>query len=108
MSRQCRDKSRVHNTLDRRKVTVKWTRRVVKLSGTASVLEGPLVDIRGSCTQRPLHSFLQQDAAARHTDFVREHPHLAERVPQYHIASYLGISEVSLSRLKRARISRAS
>lgn len=58
--------------------------------------------------ERRTRSFLQQDAAARYTDFVHEHPHLAERVPQYHIASYLGVSEVSLSRLKRARISRAS
>ena len=58
--------------------------------------------------ERRTRSFLQQDAAERYADFVREHPHLIERVPQYHIASYLGISEVSLSRLKRARVSRAS
>jgi len=58
--------------------------------------------------ERRTRSFLQQDAAERYADFVREHPDLVDRVPQYHIASYLGISEVSLSRLKRARISRAS
>jgi CRP-like cAMP-binding protein len=47
-------------------------------------------------------SLLQQQAQDRYLDFVRQHPNLAQRVPQYHIASYLGITEVSLSRLKRA------
>lgn len=50
-------------------------------------------------------SFLQQDAMARYLTFIKEHPDLVRRVPQYHIASYLGITEVSLSRIKReARI----
>lgn len=53
-------------------------------------------------------SFLQQDAGERYRDFLRQHPALAARVPQYHIASYLGISEVSLSRLKRSHTQRAS
>jgi hypothetical protein len=32
---------------------------------------------------------------------MQRFPELVERVPQYHIVSYLGITEVSLSRLKR-------
>lgn len=46
-------------------------------------------------------SLLQQQAKERYLDFVKEYPDLVKRVPQYHIASYLGITEVSLSRLKR-------
>ncbi len=46
-------------------------------------------------------SLLQQQAQERYLDFVKQYPDLVKRVPQYHIASYLGITEVSLSRLKR-------
>lgn len=46
-------------------------------------------------------SLLQQQAKERYLDFEEQYPDLVKRVPQYHIASYLGITEVSLSRLKR-------
>ena len=46
-------------------------------------------------------SFLQQSAKERYLDFCHKHPDLLVRVPQYHIASYLGMTEVSLSRLKK-------
>lgn len=46
-------------------------------------------------------SLLQQQAKERYLDFVANHPDLVQRVPQYHIATYLGITEVSLSRLRR-------
>ena len=46
-------------------------------------------------------SFLQQRARERYLSFVEQHPNLLQRVPQYHIASFLGITEVSLSRLRR-------
>jgi CRP-like cAMP-binding protein len=46
-------------------------------------------------------SLLQMNATERYLDFVSRYPYLVERVPQYHIASYLGITEVSLSRLRR-------
>lgn len=46
-------------------------------------------------------SFLQHNASARYLDFVEQYPELAERIPQYHLASYLGISEVALSRIRR-------
>ncbi len=46
-------------------------------------------------------TLLQQKARERYLTFVEQFPDLVDRVPQYHIASYLGITEVSLSRIKR-------
>jgi CRP-like cAMP-binding protein len=48
-----------------------------------------------------MRSLLQGDARMLYLDFVERYPDLARRVPQYHIASYLGITEVHLSRLRR-------
>lgn len=45
-------------------------------------------------------SLLQQSARERYIDFREQYPGLIQRIPQYHIASYLGITEVSLSRLR--------
>lgn len=44
---------------------------------------------------------VQQDATERYLRFVREHPNLAERLPQYHIASHLGITPTQLSRIRK-------
>jgi hypothetical protein len=43
----------------------------------------------------------------RYQQLVREHPQLIQRIPQHYIASYLGITAVSLSRIrnKSGRIS---
>jgi CRP-like cAMP-binding protein len=46
-----------------------------------------------------MRSLLQKKAKDRYLEFVKQHPQFVQRVPQYHIASYLGITEVSLSRL---------
>lgn len=48
-----------------------------------------------------MRSLLQQQARQRYISFMQNYPELISRVPQYHIASYLGITEVSLSRIKR-------
>lgn len=42
-----------------------------------------------------------QDAATRYRDWVDGHPGAANRIPQYLIASYLGITPQSLSRIRR-------
>lgn len=44
---------------------------------------------------------LTQTASKRFETFVKNTPYLLEKVPQYHIATYLGITPQSLSRLKR-------
>lgn len=45
--------------------------------------------------------FLMADAKGRYENFVQEKPELVQRVPQYLIASYIGISPVSLSRIRK-------
>ena len=45
-------------------------------------------------------SFLLDSAETRYRHFLQEFPDISSRMPQYHIASYLGITEVSLSRIR--------
>lgn len=47
-------------------------------------------------------SLLQQNAKERYLNFLETYPNLADRIPQYQLASYLGIAEVSLSRIKNS------
>ena len=46
-------------------------------------------------------SYLGQDAATRYQTFLRCQPEIARRVPQRMIASYLGVTPQSLSRLRK-------
>ena len=44
---------------------------------------------------------LTKDATARYLDLVKHNPEILEKVPQYYIASYLGIAPPSLSRIRK-------
>ena len=48
-----------------------------------------------------LASFYQDKPQVRYQNFVRRFPQLVQRLPQYHIASYVGIEPQSLSRIRR-------
>jgi CRP-like cAMP-binding protein len=48
-------------------------------------------------------SFLLQDAGARYEAFLDDFSDLAPRLPQYHVASYLGVTPVALSRIRARR-----
>lgn len=52
-------------------------------------------------TDKKAYSFASKEAKERYIDFVRENPEVIRRAKQEHIASYLGITPSSLSRLKR-------
>lgn len=45
--------------------------------------------------------FLLDDAETRYHNFQKQYPGLEDRLAQYHVASYLGISPVMLSRIRR-------
>lgn len=40
-------------------------------------------------------------AEQRYLRFLQQYPHLVGRVPLYHVASYLGVTDVALSRIRR-------
>jgi CRP-like cAMP-binding protein len=44
---------------------------------------------------------ISQDAATRYSEFIHKFPTLANRVPLSYIASYLGITQSSLSRIRK-------
>lgn len=47
--------------------------------------------------------FVMMDAAERYQIFLKENPQLAKNIPQYHIASYLGITPTQLSRIRNKK-----
>lgn len=47
------------------------------------------------------YEFLTMDGYERYRSLLEQYPDIEAHVPQYHIASYLGITPVSLSRFKK-------
>lgn len=60
------------------------------------MIENSLVD-----TQNRLAQYLLMNPEERYLHFMKHFPHLLNRIPQYYIASYLGITAVSLSRIRK-------
>ena len=52
-------------------------------------------------TARREAKLLLGNGEQRYKWFLKEYPELAEKLPQYHIASFLGLTPVSLSRLRK-------
>lgn len=50
--------------------------------------------------QNILASFVTMDAEQRYCELIATMPHLFQKIPQYHIATYLGVSPETLSRIK--------
>lgn len=58
-------------------------------------------DRNNIANQRRITSSISSGAEKRYTDFIACYPAIAERFPQHIIASYLGITKDTLSRIKR-------
>jgi CRP-like cAMP-binding protein len=53
--------------------------------------------------QQALLSHLRDTPQKRYEDLLNQHPEIIQRVPQHYIASYLGVTAVSLSRIRNRR-----
>ena len=54
-------------------------------------------------SQQMAFSYLKNNPKKRYDELLERHPHIVQRVPQHYIASYLGITSVSLSRIRNRR-----
>lgn len=52
-------------------------------------------------SMRQLNSFYKDSPTERYQQFLHSYPDLAQRIPQYYIASYVGIKPQSLSRIRK-------
>lgn len=57
-------------------------------------------------TQERLNSTLSETADKRYEELIEQHPNIIQRVPQVYIASYLGITPESLSRIRKKILSK--
>ncbi len=48
-------------------------------------------------------NLLVKDASQRYREMIEQHPEILQRIPLGHISSYLGISQVSLSRIRAGK-----
>ena len=56
-------------------------------------------------SMQQLKSFYKDSPAERYQEFLRSYPKLVQRIPQYYIASYVGIKPQSLSRIRKRLLS---
>lgn len=49
------------------------------------------------------NNLLTKDASQRYSELIELHPEILQRIPLGHISSYLGISQVSLSRIRAGK-----
>lgn len=60
-----------------------------------------LTEISYNEQQKRIYSLIALTAQQRYEQFVKERPDLVQRIPQYIIANYLGISPETLSRIRK-------
>lgn len=79
-----------------------YEQMVTELKGNVEMME----DVIGWLFERQLYysqefmSFIRDTPRERYIRLLREKPHVVQRVAQHYIASYLGITPVSLSRIR--------
>lgn len=56
--------------------------------------------------EKQVIQMVTNDAKTNYLIFKKEYPGLENQIPQYHIASYLGITPIQLSRI-RARLAKS-
>lgn len=60
-----------------------------------------LAELFFSVAQTRTEEFIFFSHEERYTRLLQQHPHIIERIPAYHISSYLGITNPSLSRIRK-------
>ena len=54
-------------------------------------------------SQQVFYTYLKNNPQKRYEELTEKYPHIIQRVPQHYIASYLGTTSVSLSRIRNRK-----
>jgi len=65
-----------------------------------------LMQNRQTVSQKRIINSMSATSEERYLEFIKTYPSLAQRVPQHMIASYLGITPESLSRIRKQMVSK--
>ena len=57
----------------------------------------------GAAKEQQIVNALSMSAEDRYEEFLKKYPSIAQRVPQFMLASYLGVSPETLSRIRKSR-----
>ena len=82
-------------------IPAQWLRDSKKSSPAVQALALTIAEQMALKKEQREAELLLDDATTRYQNFMATNPQLANRLPAYHIASYLGMTEVALSRIKR-------
>ncbi len=79
---------------------VNWEKSMKEIPQLALLFQR-LMQNRQTATQKRIIFSMSASAEERYLDFMKTYPSLAQRIPQHMIASYLGITPESLSRIRK-------
>ncbi len=83
-------------------ISIPWFREMSTTNSAFKTLALVLAEQLALKKEHREAELLLDDAPTRYQHFLKESPHLFARIPAYHIASYIGITEVALSRIKKS------
>lgn len=86
-----------------------FNQMIKELDGNPEFLKA-LLDISFERQRHYMNEFLSRirdTPQQRYMNLIKERPHIVRRVPQHYIASYLGITSVHLSRIKKSIVTKS-
>jgi len=75
--------------------------KVLSIIPAAAALFQQLLQNRQAATQKRIIFSMSASAEEQYKDFLKTYPNLSKRLPQHMIASYIGITPESLSRIRK-------
>ncbi len=84
---------------------ISWEKSLNEIPPLALLFQR-LMQNRQTATQKRIIFSMSASAEERYLDFIKTYPNLSQRIPQHMIASYLGITPESLSRIRKQVVTR--
>jgi CRP-like cAMP-binding protein len=75
---------------------------IIRNNENLNKLFNEIVYLLHSKIQSRLSSFVNNNSSDRYLYFLKEYPNLINRIPNYHIANFLGITPTQLSRIRKS------